>query len=342
MPRRPARGRPDRQGPRPQWRGLVDLWSDRTDRLDPGPSSRPTQGSLVVVAAPARTRAASSSPSRASSSREEAEGLRGLVLPAEPSGGARALWIDELVGAVVELADGTRRRRRRGGRGQPGQRPAGARGRRLIPLRFVTSHEPGDADGHRACPRASSSSERSAHRRLHALPRADRPLLRGDDPRPGPGARGSWRSRPSTCATAPRTSAGRSTTRPSAAGRAWCSARADLPRRRGPRAVAGPARPLIAVVPHGAALRPGRGRTGSSGLESFTLLCGRYEGIDQRVLDELVDDELCMGDFVLAGGRAGRPRRDRGDGPAAARGARATRPRAWTRASRAGLLEYPQ
>ncbi len=32
------------------------------------------------------------------------------------------------------------------------------------------------------------------------------------------------------------------------------------------------------------------------------MLCGRYEGIDQRAIDLVVDDELSVGDFVLAGG----------------------------------------
>ena len=32
------------------------------------------------------------------------------------------------------------------------------------------------------------------------------------------------------------------------------------------------------------------------------LLCGHYEGIDQRVLDEIVDMEISIGDFVLTGG----------------------------------------
>ena len=32
------------------------------------------------------------------------------------------------------------------------------------------------------------------------------------------------------------------------------------------------------------------------------MLCGRYEGVDQRVSDHLVDGELSIGDFVLAGG----------------------------------------
>ncbi len=36
--------------------------------------------------------------------------------------------------------------------------------------------------------------------------------------------------------------------------------------------------------------------------QGFSLLCGRYEGVDQRVADHLVDGELSVGDFVLAGG----------------------------------------
>jgi tRNA (guanine37-N1)-methyltransferase len=42
----------------------------------------------------------------------------------------------------------------------------------------------------------------------------------------------------------------------------------------------------------------------STGGGGFSLLCGRYEGVDQRVADHLVDDELSIGDYVLAGGEA--------------------------------------
>ncbi|MGC8626681.1 MAG: tRNA (guanosine(37)-N1)-methyltransferase TrmD [Acidimicrobiales bacterium] len=38
--------------------------------------------------------------------------------------------------------------------------------------------------------------------------------------------------------------------------------------------------------------------------EGFSLLCGRYEGVDERVAEHLVDDELSVGDYVLAGGEA--------------------------------------
>ncbi|MBN2647426.1 MAG: tRNA (guanosine(37)-N1)-methyltransferase TrmD [Thiotrichales bacterium] len=37
-------------------------------------------------------------------------------------------------------------------------------------------------------------------------------------------------------------------------------------------------------------------------LPSITLLCGRYEGIDERLLATEVDEEICIGDFVVSGG----------------------------------------
>ena len=36
--------------------------------------------------------------------------------------------------------------------------------------------------------------------------------------------------------------------------------------------------------------------------DSLILLCGHYEGIDQRVIDEIVDEEISIGDYVLTGG----------------------------------------
>lgn len=38
------------------------------------------------------------------------------------------------------------------------------------------------------------------------------------------------------------------------------------------------------------------------GMENICLLCGHYEGIDQRVIDSMVDMELSVGDYVLTGG----------------------------------------
>ena len=39
-----------------------------------------------------------------------------------------------------------------------------------------------------------------------------------------------------------------------------------------------------------------------SKLDRLVLLCGHYEGVDQRVIDEIVDEEISIGDFVLTGG----------------------------------------
>ena len=60
-------------------------------------------------------------------------------------------------------------------------------------------------------------------------------------------------------------------------------------------------RPLIAVTPSGRPFTQARARELASGT-GFSLLCGRYEGFDQRALDLVVDDEVSLGDFVLAGG----------------------------------------
>ena len=42
-----------------------------------------------------------------------------------------------------------------------------------------------------------------------------------------------------------------------------------------------------------------------STLERVVLICGRYEGVDERVAQLLCDDELCVGDYVLSGGELG-------------------------------------
>ncbi len=63
----------------------------------------------------------------------------------------------------------------------------------------------------------------------------------------------------------------------------------------------GLARPVVALTPSGAPFTQGVARR-LAALEGFTLVCGRYEGFDQRILDTLVDEEISLGDFVLAGG----------------------------------------
>ncbi|MBT3194849.1 MAG: tRNA (guanosine(37)-N1)-methyltransferase TrmD [Candidatus Ruthia sp.] len=42
-----------------------------------------------------------------------------------------------------------------------------------------------------------------------------------------------------------------------------------------------------------------------SALDSLTLLCGRYEGVDERVIEHDVDMEISIGDYVISGGELG-------------------------------------
>ena len=63
-----------------------------------------------------------------------------------------------------------------------------------------------------------------------------------------------------------------------------------------------PSRPrIILLSPQGARLDQGR-VVQLSRLEGMCLLCGRYEGVDERVREGLVDEELSIGDYVLTGG----------------------------------------
>lgn len=64
---------------------------------------------------------------------------------------------------------------------------------------------------------------------------------------------------------------------------------------------ADPPRPLIALTPSGRRFDQARAVDLASG-SGFSLLCGRYEGFDARILESVVDDELSIGDYVLGGG----------------------------------------
>jgi tRNA (guanine37-N1)-methyltransferase len=64
---------------------------------------------------------------------------------------------------------------------------------------------------------------------------------------------------------------------------------------------ADPPRPLYCLGPAGRRLDQTVVRE-LAALDGFSLLCGRYEGVDERVREHLCDGELSVGDFVLAGG----------------------------------------
>jgi len=64
-----------------------------------------------------------------------------------------------------------------------------------------------------------------------------------------------------------------------------------------------PALKLIYLTPRGRPFDQATARELAAGA-GVTLLCGRYEGLDERVLDEYRPAEISLGDFVLSGGEA--------------------------------------
>lgn len=65
-----------------------------------------------------------------------------------------------------------------------------------------------------------------------------------------------------------------------------------------------PPRPLLLLSPSGRTFdQPMADELAASG--GFSLLCGRYEGVDERVRTHLVDGEVSIGDVVVAGGEVG-------------------------------------
>ncbi len=65
--------------------------------------------------------------------------------------------------------------------------------------------------------------------------------------------------------------------------------------------VRGPRSHVVLLSPRGHRLDHGHVARLAS-LEHLVLVCGRYEGVDERVVDLAVDEELSIGDYVLAGG----------------------------------------
>ena len=62
---------------------------------------------------------------------------------------------------------------------------------------------------------------------------------------------------------------------------------------------------VIYLSPQGRSLSHARVLEYSGGQgrrEGFVLLCGRYEGVDERLIERLIDDEVSIGDFVVSGG----------------------------------------
>ena len=59
---------------------------------------------------------------------------------------------------------------------------------------------------------------------------------------------------------------------------------------------------FVYMSPQGKTLRQQRLRELAEATENICILCGHYEGVDQRVLDRYIDEEISIGDYVLTGG----------------------------------------
>ena len=66
-------------------------------------------------------------------------------------------------------------------------------------------------------------------------------------------------------------------------------------------AQASPKARVLLTSPHGTPLRQ-QGAVCLAGYPRLLIICGHYEGVDERVREALVDEELSLGDFILTGG----------------------------------------
>ncbi len=58
----------------------------------------------------------------------------------------------------------------------------------------------------------------------------------------------------------------------------------------------------IYMSPKGEVFNQNKAKSLAKSYEHIIILCGHYEGVDQRVLDMLIDEEISIGDYVLTGG----------------------------------------
>ncbi len=117
---------------------LVDLWTDRHERLKPGTELSSERGPLVVMASAAHQQRFIVSFDGVET-REDAERLRGVVLRAPRLYDDDVIWIDQLFGAEVYDASGTRRGVVIGVEANPASDLLVLDGGALVPLTFVTN-----------------------------------------------------------------------------------------------------------------------------------------------------------------------------------------------------------
>lgn len=123
---------------------LVALSSDRTSRLDPGSVLTTDRGPLTVVSS-SRHQDRWIVQFEGFTDRDQVEGWRGVTLRAEPieDDDADALWVYELIGADVVLADGTPVGCVASVQSNPASDLLVLDGGGLVPVVFVTDHAPG-------------------------------------------------------------------------------------------------------------------------------------------------------------------------------------------------------
>ena len=276
---------------------LVHLTTDRAERLAPGSQLETDSETLVVVASrPHQQRWLVRF--EGVGDREAADALRGSTLYADALPSAEdEMWVHELIGARVRDRDGRDLGTVRAVEANPASDLLVLDGERLLPLTFVVEHAAGVVG--RGSARRDSGTDR-ADRRLHDLPRVRLAGRSGWRSSVGPAPPAGSTCASTTCGTTRATGTAASTTSPSAAGPGMVMM--PEPIFDAVEAV-DPPRPLYLLAASGRRFDQALARTLAAG-EGFSLVCGRYEGVDQRVADHLCDDELAVGDVVLAGGEA--------------------------------------
>ena len=61
-------------------------------------------------------------------------------------------------------------------------------------------------------------------------------------------------------------------------------------------------RRVLYMSPQGRVLTQEKARSLAAEYDNIVILCGHYEGVDERIIEEIVDEEVSIGDFVLTGG----------------------------------------
>jgi 16S rRNA processing protein RimM len=126
---------------------VVELWTNRPERMVPGARLQGPAGELEVLhaspQAPVGGRARWLVSFRGVEARADAEALRGALLSAVPLADVEAWWVHDLIGAAVVDAEGTRIGVVEAVEANPASDLLVLADRRLIPLRFVVDRQPG-------------------------------------------------------------------------------------------------------------------------------------------------------------------------------------------------------